>query len=90
MADLKAKIDAKIAGKKVMMFSKTYCPYCSMAKKALKKYVGKELAEEDYEIWEMENDPDCQALQNHLKKMTGASSVCIDLIIIYSSISWGE
>lgn len=75
MGDVKATIQTKINGKKVMVFSKSYCPYCKMAKDALSKYVGKELPADQYEVMEMENDPNCQALQAELKNMTGASSV---------------
>lgn len=80
MGDAKATITAKIEGKKVMVFSKSYCPYCSMAKKALNKYIGKELKQDEIEIWEIENDPKCQALQAELKKMTGASSVSLHVL----------
>ncbi|KAH3837488.1 uncharacterized protein LOC127876992 [Dreissena polymorpha] len=75
MGDIKAKIDMKIKGKKVMVFSKSYCPYCTMAKEALKKYVGSVLPADQYEVWEIENEGDCQSIQNELKKMTGASTV---------------
>jgi len=51
-----------------------------MAKAALNKYVGKELSADDYEMWEIENDPNCQAIQNELKKITGASSVSTHLL----------
>jgi len=80
MGDISATIQAKISGKKVMVFSKSYCPYCKMAKAALNKYVGKELSADDYEMWEIENDPNCQAIQNELKKITGASSVSTHLL----------
>jgi glutaredoxin 3 len=75
MADTKALVDAKIAGKKVMVFSKSYCPYCTMAKKALGKYIGKEVPAEEYEVWEIENEHSCADIQAVLKQMTGASSV---------------
>lgn len=71
----KELIEGKVKAKKVMMFSKSYCPYCTMAKKALEHYIGKELKEEDYEVLEMENRDDCGELQAELKKITGASSV---------------
>jgi len=68
-------IQQKIASKKVMVFSKTYCPFCTMAKDAIKKYIGKILNESDYEVLEMENRDDCAALQDELLNMTGARSV---------------
>ena len=72
MSSAKEKVEAKIKGKKVMVFSKSYCPYCKKAKDVLKKY---NLKAEEYEVWEIENEPDCQAIQAELKKITGASSV---------------
>merc|ERR1712126_435192 len=69
-------IDEKIKSKKVMVFSKTYCPYCTMAKDALKYYLDSgELSADDYEVMEMENRSDCAALQDTLKELTGARSV---------------
>ena len=75
MGDAKTLVDAKIAGKKVMVFSKSYCPYCAKAKKALQKHVGKELDPEDYEIMEIENLKNCGEIQSYLQRLTGSSSV---------------
>ena len=77
MGDVKKLVDAKIAGKKVMVFSKSYCPYCAMAKRALQKYLGKELSPDDYEVMEIEKMPNCNVIQNYLRKITGGSSVSI-------------
>ena len=68
-------IDTKIAGKKVMVFSKSYCPFCTKAKQVFKQHIPKSLSEEDYEVLEIENRPDCDQLQAEFKKMTGGSSV---------------
>lgn len=76
MAGEKALVDGKIAGKKVMVFSKRSCPYCKMAKAALNKYLGKELAEEDYEVLEIDGMDECSGIQDYLQKLTGARSVC--------------
>ncbi|XP_045203168.2 uncharacterized protein LOC123556482 [Mercenaria mercenaria] len=75
MANTKAIVEAKIAGKKVMVFSKSYCPYCKLGKKVLEAYIGKELKAEDYEVWEIENESNCAEIQAVLGKMTGATSV---------------
>ena len=75
MSNIKVLVDTKIAGKKVMIFSKSYCPYCTKAKQVFKKHLGKDLSEEDYEVMEIENNPDCDAIQNYLQKLTGARSV---------------
>ncbi|KAI0237322.1 hypothetical protein LSAT2_012183, partial [Lamellibrachia satsuma] len=68
-------VEMKIHGKKVVVFSKTYCPYCTMAKNALRPHIGKEIKPAQYEVIEIENRPDCSALQAYLRKITGASSV---------------
>jgi len=73
-AGVKQLIDIKIAGKKVMVFSKSYCPYCTKAKKVLKQYG---LSDDEYEVMEIENDPECSEIQAYLKQLTGASSVRI-------------
>lgn len=68
-------IEMKIAGKKVMIFSKTHCGFCRMAKNVMKKYLGNVLAEDDYEVMEIDDDPECGKIQDILKSMTGARSV---------------
>ncbi|XP_045179319.2 uncharacterized protein LOC123538954 [Mercenaria mercenaria] len=75
MANVKKIINDKIAKKKVMVFSKQHCSFCLMAKKVLQKYVGKEIEPEDYEVWEINDDPNYSQLQEELKNMTGAHTV---------------
>merc|ERR1712170_44145 len=75
MGDVKAMIESKIASKKVMMFSKSYCPFCTKAKQALKQHIPKDMSQADYEVMEIEDRPDCSEIQAVLKQMTGASSV---------------
>jgi glutaredoxin 3 len=67
---VKQIVDDAIANNAVMMFSKTYCPFCDMAKDALRA-----AGVEDYELMEMENRSDCSEMQDYLKKLTGARSV---------------
>ena len=57
------------------MYSKTTCPFCAKAKKALKPYVGKELPADQYEVIEIDNDSDMSDIQDYLKSLTGARSV---------------
>ena len=76
-AEVKKLVDAKIAGKKVMVFSKTYCPYCTKAKKVFNAHLGKDLARDDYEVMEIENSPDCDQIQDYLRSLTGARSVSL-------------
>ncbi|WAR00169.1 GRXC8-like protein [Mya arenaria] len=72
MPAVKDKITAKINGKKVVIFSKSTCPYCKMAKDVLKTY---NLSKDDYEVLEINNDPDGAAIQAELKKITRISTV---------------
>ena len=59
----------------VVVFSKSYCPYCKQTQKLLK---GKNL-KADALVWiEMENRPDCDEMQNYLKQLTGARSVSVN------------
>ncbi|CAG5094411.1 Oidioi.mRNA.OKI2018_I69.XSR.g13533.t1.cds [Oikopleura dioica] len=62
-------VDQAIAANKVMVFSKTYCPFCTKAKDALKS-VGA-----SFEVMEIENRSDMDAIQDYLKELTGARSV---------------
>lgn len=64
-------VDEQLAVHKVVVFSKSYCPYCKMAKEALKEIKA------DYHLIEIENRSDCDAIQDVLSKMTGARSVSI-------------
>ena len=73
--DIKNMVDSKIAGKKVMVFSKSYCPYCTMAKQALGNYVGDLVQSEDYEVMEIENMSECDQIQDYLLSITGGRSV---------------
>ena len=77
MSDVASTVEAKIAGKKVMVFSKTYCPFCKKAKAVLEKYLKDgTLSSDDYEVMEIENDPNMDKIQDYMKKKTGGRSVC--------------
>lgn len=53
----------------IVMFSKTTCGYCTMAKNAFKSI------NEKVHVIEINNRPDCNEIQNELQKITGARSV---------------
>ena len=72
-----------------MVFSKSWCGYCSKAKKVLRKYVGKELDAADLVVMEIENDRDCDAIQNYLQQITGARSVRLFPPFQVFNPSWG-
>jgi glutaredoxin 3 len=76
-----------VQGKKVMVFSKTYCPFCTKAKAVFKKLLEEgTLSTEDYEVMEIENRKDCDAIQTYLRSITGASSVSIFIIKVIGFI----
>eukprot|EP00798_Chlamydomonas_sp_ICE-L_P007500 gene7500-646_t len=61
-----------IASDKVVVFSKSYCPFCVKAKQAIKAAMG---AAFTFTVVELEDNPDCQAIQDALSNVTGGRSV---------------
>jgi glutaredoxin 3 len=80
---VKNLVDSLIQNKKVVVFSKSYCPYCTKAKKTFEKY---SLNSEEYVVLEIESRDDCSHIQNYLKELTGASSVSLSNLIKLKSI----
>ncbi len=48
-----------------------------MAKEVLKKYLGKELPEDEYEVIELDRRNDGGAIQDYLRQITGARTVSL-------------
>ena len=69
---VKELMDQKIANKKVFVISKSYCPFCVKAKKILQKY---NIPADNIEIQEIENDKDCNEIQDYMRQLTGGRSV---------------
>ena len=69
---VKELMDQKIANKKVFVISKSYCPFCVKAKKVLQKY---NIPADNIEIQEIENDKDCNEIQDYMRQLTGGRSV---------------
>ncbi|KJH46605.1 Glutaredoxin [Dictyocaulus viviparus] len=65
-------VDGLLDSYKVVVFSKSYCPYCHKAKAALE---GMQLKPGAMEWVEIEGRPDCSEIQDYLKELTGARSV---------------
>ena len=63
-------VEAQIGENKIVVFSKTYCPYCKMAKEALKK-----AGADTYTLIELDEREDGSAIQDVLLEMTGARTV---------------
>uniref|UniRef100_A0A1I8HKS4 Glutaredoxin-2, mitochondrial n=2 Tax=Macrostomum lignano TaxID=282301 RepID=A0A1I8HKS4_9PLAT len=67
--DTRNWIEEKIASNKVMMFSKSSCPFCTMAKKAL------DSCGIAYTVEEIEKRKDCSNIQDTLCSMTKSRTV---------------
>uniref|UniRef100_A0A3B0N0J3 Glutaredoxin, putative n=1 Tax=Theileria annulata TaxID=5874 RepID=A0A3B0N0J3_THEAN len=63
-------VDGLVRKHKVVVFSKSYCPYCTRAKDALKK-----LNLEDLHVEELDSNSKMDEVQDYLNKLTGARSV---------------
>ena len=62
-------VDDLIKENKVMVFSKSFCPYCDMAKKSLNNVNAQ------FKVLEIEGRADCGQIQDYLRDITGARSV---------------
>ena len=69
---VKAEIDQLIKQYPVFVISKTYCPFCTMAKDALKNYA---IPADKIKIMEIENHKDCAEIQNYMSQLTGGKTV---------------
>eukprot|EP00195_Chlamydomonas_chlamydogama_P013002 CAMPEP_0202901172 /NCGR_PEP_ID=MMETSP1392-20130828/13764_1 /ASSEMBLY_ACC=CAM_ASM_000868 /TAXON_ID=225041 /ORGANISM="Chlamydomonas chlamydogama, Strain SAG 11-48b" /LENGTH=138 /DNA_ID=CAMNT_0049587689 /DNA_START=47 /DNA_END=463 /DNA_ORIENTATION=+ len=67
----KQLVDETLKQHKVVVFSKSYCPYCAKAKSAL----GGLLRSDQFYAIEIENRADCGEIQDYLQSLTGARSV---------------
>ncbi|EJW85711.1 glutaredoxin family protein, partial [Wuchereria bancrofti] len=56
----------------VVVFSKSYCPYCKNAKRALSTF---RMRDDLYKIIELDEREDCDKIQDILLQLTGARSV---------------
>lgn len=63
-------VNDKVKGNKVAVFSKTYCPYCDMAKTALK-----DAGLKNYLLIELDKVEDGSAIQDALLEITGGRTV---------------
>ncbi len=78
MAAAKARVDALIAGNKLVVFSKEWCPFCAKAKASFDAVVGPG----KYTLLELENasresivDPSAADFQDYFKELVGTRSV---------------
>ncbi|KAI9490432.1 glutaredoxin-1 [Zychaea mexicana] len=69
MATVEQFVEDLIKNNKVVMFSKSYCPFCERAKKLLQK-LG-----QDFFAMELDKDANGAAIQDYLQKKTGQRTV---------------
>jgi len=72
-------VDASIGKKKITIFSKSYCPYCSSAKAQINKFVDglsdSEKDEVEVVVLELDNRKDGSAIQDYLAEKTKQRTV---------------
>ncbi|EER09298.1 glutaredoxin, putative [Perkinsus marinus ATCC 50983] len=66
---VKSFVDNEIASNKVVLFGKSYCPYCTKAKGALASINA------NPKVIELDQRDDCSDIQDYLGQLTGARSV---------------
>ncbi len=69
MQAIKGRVQDMIKGTRVLVFSKTFCPYCDEAKQIFQS------AEVEFESHELDKLPDGSAIQDALKDITGQKTV---------------
>ncbi|ORY45864.1 glutaredoxin-1 [Rhizoclosmatium globosum] len=69
MSNAKTIAEDAIAANKVMVFSKSYCPYCTSAKKILNKHGI------PFQVIELDIVQDGAAIQDYLHQKTGQKTV---------------
>lgn len=65
-----SKVQSLINANKIVVFSKSYCPYCSQTKQLLNQ-----VGASDVNIIELNNVSDGAAMQNALQEITGQRTV---------------
>ncbi|GAU98139.1 hypothetical protein RvY_09320 [Ramazzottius varieornatus] len=75
MEQVKKMISEKLREKKVVVYSKSYCPYCKKAKNVLGKYPIKDDQIEITELDLMADQDQAHLIQEYMKSLTGASTV---------------
>lgn len=68
--EVRNKVQSLINANKIVVFSKTYCPYCTQTKQLLNQ-----VGASDVNIIELNNESDGAAMQNALQEITGQRTV---------------
>ncbi|PVU93743.1 hypothetical protein BB561_003063 [Smittium simulii] len=69
MSQIKDLVDAQLASNENIVYSKTFCPYCTKAKNELHKLNIK------YKLIELDQEPEGDAIQQYLAQKTGQRTV---------------
>ncbi|KAK6872245.1 Glutaredoxin-C6 [Candida tropicalis] len=67
--ELKKDIESTISSNKVVVYSKSYCPYCSSTKDLLSKY------NQNFKLIELDTLSNGSTIQNALQEITGQRTV---------------
>lgn len=67
--ELKKEIESNINSHKILVYSKSYCPYCTSTKSLLQSL------NQDYKVIELDQIPKGSAIQNGLQELTGQRTV---------------
>lgn len=67
--ELKKSVESTIETNKILVYSKTYCPYCTATKDLLNKYGV------DYKLIELNTIPDGGNIQRALQEISGQRTV---------------
>ncbi|CAK1555626.1 unnamed protein product [Leptosia nina] len=68
-AEIQQFIKEAVAQDKVVIFSKSYCPYCTLAKDVFSK------VKQPFKVYELNEREDGDAIQNNLYQITGVRTV---------------
>ena len=68
-------VEAQIKSNSVVVFSKTYCPYCKMAKQAFA-----DAGLKDFLVYELDQRDDGEEIFDILKAITGARTVRTQIV----------
>ena len=83
MANAHEFVNNAIKSKKLVVFSKTTCPYCTEAKECLSQYVPNTVSANEYEVIEINKRSDCNEIQSYFQQLTGARTVnCLLIFFI--------
>jgi len=83
LAQAKSRAEAFISQNRIAIFSKSYCPYCTSAKRLLDSLGAR------FEVIELDKDPEGPALQSSLAQMQSRGSVTVPQIYISNELIGG-